>query len=500
MTFLLLPFVQGRSKKAEQHVKQAAPAEIRAGNGKRIPDTLKAVFLASNAGKDVEVIKPPPAGVAYKMFANVVKSFKQTTNSMSMSARKKHADGRWSRRTSPSSNVTCADTECDGTDNHESDNEVGLQALEALIPTMAPQDYLNTMIRTRGYSTMYYETLKTGYYNKPTALQQASYDARLIELVRQRDVSTLQSLVQCGISLNPCNQHGESLIHTICRLGDLEILQLWVQAGATLQVADDYGRTPLHDACWTVTPNFALIEYILKHDRHLLHMKDARGTTPLAYVRHESWGLWVEFLVNKRDVFWPQRSQSEEELPLPLALKEPNSRPVSNPSNALTPRLATMVVSGKVTMEELRFLRNDILLDDDGEIVLETASTVCSSSHIGSDFGESDSDFDSDSDDDSDYSDSDSSSDFEIMEGDESICQYAQGQQANQFMSHKMQATPTTVEEGDEDDDDEEEDVDDEEGSDEEDGEDDGDNDDEDSVAKLEQVVGTDIIFTQAQI
>lgn len=109
---------------------------------------------------------------------------------------------------------------------------------------------------------------------------------------------------------------------------------LWLWLYSVACCLHDYGCTLLYAVCWTITPNFALIECILKHDHHLLHMKDAWGTTSLAYVHQESWGIWVEFLIDKCDVFWPQWSQSEEELLPPLAMQEPNSRPVSNPSHA----------------------------------------------------------------------------------------------------------------------------------------------------------------------
>ena len=119
-------FCSGVFQKSRAACQTSDASKIRAANGKWIPDMLKVLFLASNAGKDVKVIKPPPAGVIYKMFANVVKNLKQTTNNISMPSLKKCTEGHWSRRTSPSSNALCSDMECDGMENHE----VGLQALE----------------------------------------------------------------------------------------------------------------------------------------------------------------------------------------------------------------------------------------------------------------------------------------------------------------------------------------------------------------------------------
>ena len=84
-------------------------------------------------------------------------------------------------------------------------------------------------------------------------MQLASYDSYLISLVKQNRVSEIRRIYDSQlVSANPCNQYGESLVHTICRLGNTTILKTLVDAGADLQVADDYGRTPLHDA-WYVT-------------------------------------------------------------------------------------------------------------------------------------------------------------------------------------------------------------------------------------------------------
>ena len=236
---------------------------------------------------------------------------------------------------------------------------------------MSPEEYFQSILSSRGYSTSCHSTLQTAYYNsQPTPLQLASYDLHMIDLVRRRDIKTLRAMMQCGISLNPCNAHGESLIHTICRLGQVEILQEFLRAGCSVQVADDYGRTPMHDACWTVTPNFPLIELLLQQDTNFFQMMDARHATPLSYVRKENWSVWVEFLDAIKDRYWPMivfrdnadhRGDETAKSSL-LHLQPPNSRPIPNPSNALEPRLVAMVASGKIKPHEVEYLRRDVTL------------------------------------------------------------------------------------------------------------------------------------------
>ena len=228
---------------------------------------------------------------------------------------------------------------------------------------MSPQAYLDVLIHSRGYSTRRYRTLQTGYYSKPTAFQQASYNVYLVKLVRANDVEKLRAVMQAGISPNPCNAYGESLVHMVCRRGDYEFLKMLLEIGTSIQVSDDYGRTPLHDACWAAEPSFQTVELIAAKDIALFHMTDSRGAVPLSYVRRDHWPLWIEFLESKKDEWWPVRT--EEDKPAPLVDVAPNERPVPEPANALSIELAGMVASGVMSPAEAALLMEGD--DDDDE-------------------------------------------------------------------------------------------------------------------------------------
>jgi hypothetical protein len=217
------------------------------------------------------------------------------------------------------------------------------------------------MIRSRGYSTKRFKTLHSAYYNKPTHLQQVSHDVYLINLVHNRDSKTLTSLLSSGISPNPCNKDGESLVHMICRRGEHDILEIFMKNNCSLQVSDDYGRTPLHDACWAARPALETVKIILEADIRLLHMTDCRGAVPLSYVCQEHWGAWISFLDENKDVYWPKRDlqkEGEEDSPA-LTLHGPWTRPVPNPPNALIPVLAAMVASGRMEPYEAELLKHE---------------------------------------------------------------------------------------------------------------------------------------------
>ena len=70
---------------------------------------------------------------------------------------------------------------------------------------------------------------------------------KVIQGVRKSDKTLIRNLLKAGLSPNPCNKFGESIIHMICRCGNEELLKIFLEYGCNLQVCDDFGRTPLHD-------------------------------------------------------------------------------------------------------------------------------------------------------------------------------------------------------------------------------------------------------------
>ena len=66
----------------------------------------------------------------------------------------------------------------------------------------------------RGYSVDQFDTIKTAYRMETTPLQKASYHVYLIESAKH-DMEHFRSLLDAGLSPNPCNVYGESLLHTM---------------------------------------------------------------------------------------------------------------------------------------------------------------------------------------------------------------------------------------------------------------------------------------------
>ncbi|KAI2501371.1 hypothetical protein MHU86_13107 [Fragilaria crotonensis] len=212
---------------------------------------------------------------------------------------------------------------------------------------LSPQVFLDTMLKSRGYSTQNFCSLEGAYYCKPTALQQASYGIRLIEAIRRSDEIVLQKMLQAGLSPNPCNSFGESIVHMLCRRGDYKLLKLFKEHGCSLQVTDDFGRTPLHDACWTTEPPFDIVDMILTTDRRLLHLVDCRGSSPLSYVSRNNWEKWIAYLQSRADTYWPPRNVAKvgDEPAPPFCWEAQHSRPIPDPPNAISIEAAKTLVS-----------------------------------------------------------------------------------------------------------------------------------------------------------
>lgn len=181
---------------------------------------------------------------------------------------------------------------------------------------------------------------------------------------KQHTPSELSNLLACGLSPNACNTYGESIIHYVCRRADVRKLQVLLEHGCSVQVCDDYGRTPMHDACWAPEPAFDVVQLLLLEDPRLFCITDARGLTPLSYVHKDHWPEWVAFLEKNKDHYWPQRDIATlgEENPPEMALLGPGTRPLKDPEHALTPDLAILVSSGRMTPAEAVLLKDD---DDD---------------------------------------------------------------------------------------------------------------------------------------
>eukprot|EP00797_Seminavis_robusta_P029642 Sro5_g004530.1 ANK (352) ;mRNA; f:180454-181847 len=317
----------------------------------RIPLGLQAVFLASNRGKDVN--KPPPEKAASKTFARgwMFQGLRTGTKTRRSKGSKKHDRPEKVKQFSSVSSDT-SHTSVGSMNDEEPVAQIRNKTIKVITqptepakaktasgrPPMSPQAYLDVMIHSRGYSTRRYRTLQTGYYSKPTEFQQASYHVNLVKMVRNHDVAKFKAVVGAGISPNPCNCYGESLLHMVCRRGDSDLLQIMLDVGSSVQVADDYGRTPLHDACWAATPSFDTVEKIANRDITLFHMTDSRGAVPLSYVRREHWPQWIEFLESKKDTWWPPVRGVDQ--PSVLVDVAPNEKPIPEPVNALSMELA----------------------------------------------------------------------------------------------------------------------------------------------------------------
>ncbi|KAL7566406.1 hypothetical protein ACA910_011143 [Epithemia clementina (nom. ined.)] len=399
--------------------------------GSRIPDSLKMIFLESNRGNDVYV--PPTDKAAFKVYERpkpakiptVIEpkirkklfrkpaaggdnpanepsecgggrgesSSSQPQSHPSVEKPRRMLTGsrheRLKERSSKSkSKKSSSKADDDGASVKSGSNNTTDSVVSQSVPSYpsqrSPQVFLDVMLRTLGYSTDKYNTLETSYFNDPTPLQVSSFHARMQELVQSQDERRLNRIMSCGISPNPCNRHGDSVLHTACRSGWDTSVRVLIECGASVQVSDGAGRTPLHSAFFGTKPSYEIVELLIKKDRYMLQLSDRYGATPLAYIPRDQWGIWIDYFYSKRDHFWPRRNKRIDGIEGTPAkfLEKPNSAPLPDPSNALLPEMAAMVAEGKLTPEEAR-----CLADDEGDE--ETSTYGDSASYCDSSLGES---------------------------------------------------------------------------------------------------------------
>lgn len=384
----------------------------------RIPLALQQIFMQSQRGEDVSKIEAPKNGMGFRIFRRFGAGRKKpkqrpvkapTTSSL-------HSER------SHTSKETAADASRKAMGSGQSVSSKS--HAQKIADQQTPQSYLDRVLEERGYATKKYSSLEGGYYCRPTPLQQASYGSRVSLAIRASDTSLLRRLLDSGLSPNPCNNYGESLVHMVCRRGDHRLLRIMLEAGTSLQVTDDYGRTPLHDACWRADPSFETVKLILESDKNLLQLLDCRGASPLGYIKKENYARWLDFLMANVDTYWPRRdiATEGEERPPPLTLRQPHSLPIPDPGHALPLEVAAMVSNGRMEPEEAIFLDDDSSdddSDDDSSYDSEDDSSYDSEEDGGGDGRGGD-----------DYSDSDSDeSDFDADEMAE-ICLRAGGPMA----------------------------------------------------------------------
>ena len=133
-------------------------------------------------------------------------------------------------------------------------------------------------------------------FQHPTPEKIEMYTMEVTRAVREDDLDTLKELHASGAVLDCCSRFGESLVHIASRRSHTRIVKfLLEEAKVSVHHVDDLHRNPLHDACWTSTPNFEIVEMILKVAPEHAICRDKRGHMPFDYVREDNRGEWIEF-------------------------------------------------------------------------------------------------------------------------------------------------------------------------------------------------------------
>ncbi|CAJ1963211.1 unnamed protein product [Cylindrotheca closterium] len=368
----------------------------------RVPLALQQVFTKSSSGEDVQRIQPPKNGLGFKVFqrkgeGKISVNIKSLIGRTPMKATKamkatKESTTSTSRNDAPtitrSSSIKSIITIESASDSYRKANPITEKKKRERKSIDTPQGFFEAALEERGYSTEKYVTIESAYYCRPTPLQKASYGTRMNEAILKSDATLLRRLLDSGLSPNPCNDFGESLVHRICRRGDHKLLRVLLENGCCLQIADDYGRTPLHDALWKAEPSEEILNLILRADRDLIRLMDCRGFVPLEYVRKASHTKMIEYLTRSLDKFFPHRDGTVDRPPI-LTKRQPHSTPVPDPGMALLPHTAALVANGEIEPEDALHWDDssfdDSSYEDDSELDSDDDDSYYSETQVSAD-------------------------------------------------------------------------------------------------------------------
>mmetsp|Transcript_21218 Transcript_21218/g.52214 ORF Transcript_21218/g.52214 Transcript_21218/m.52214 type:complete len:212 (+) Transcript_21218:154-789(+) len=167
-----------------------------------------------------------------------------------------------------------------------------------------PAQQVHQMYQDSGACTKQIVAQAQHKFIEPTKEMIAAYTMDASKAVRDNNIEKLQELHESGAPLNCCNKFGDSLLNIACRRSHTQIVRyLLEEVKVTVYMKDDTGRIALHDACWTSTPNFEIVELLLKTAPDLALMSDHRGHTPFDYTRSQDWGKWCNFLEQHKSLF-----------------------------------------------------------------------------------------------------------------------------------------------------------------------------------------------------
>ena len=175
------------------------------------------------------------------------------------------------------------------------------------VPKVSLQETLISIISSQGIeaSVQSFDVVKN-HFEEPQQSEIDAYGFEALEAVRKQDIEKLKQFHAEGRPLKCSNRFGESILHLACRKGFTDVVDFLINtAKVPVWVKDDFGRNPLHDACWTIDPNFELMDILIGKAPDLLLVSDARGHTPLSYVRREHWDVWTKYLNGKTSSLKP---------------------------------------------------------------------------------------------------------------------------------------------------------------------------------------------------
>lgn len=176
-----------------------------------------------------------------------------------------------------------------------------------------PTDYARAAFRANGHDVDAIQERASQQFVAPTPEMMDAYQNDVVAAFRNNDMEAIQQLHAAGkLTVNACNQFGESVLHIACRRGNAPLVRFLIETvGFDVRtIRDDYHRTVMHDACWTNEAASDVMDVLLEYAPEHALLKDVRGFTPFDYVRTQDHGKWLRFLWERKGKLSPSSVSS----------------------------------------------------------------------------------------------------------------------------------------------------------------------------------------------
>lgn len=135
-----------------------------------------------------------------------------------------------------------------------------------------------------------------------------SYSSGLLQAAQDGNVDEVEKILTNDPNLcaQASNRFGVTALHKVCSRSTstrslADMVRSLIAHGANVRSFDDLGRSPMFDACWSVDPDFAVVDILLAQYPQAFFDCDTRKHCPLDFIPQTAHIVWISYLTANRN-------------------------------------------------------------------------------------------------------------------------------------------------------------------------------------------------------